>query len=74
MLTMLLSLLIPVVWLGATDLRPAISQKEYKYTFVYLLLCTAALVIWILLSKDIPVPSPNKFIMKIIEFFVIPQE
>ena len=71
---MLLSLLIPVVWLGATDLRPAISQKDYKYTIVYLLLCTVALVLWVMLSKDITVPSPNKFIIKLIEYFVIPKD
>lgn len=50
---------------AALDWLPGVKSKPVKETFVYGLLWTAALVILLLHSLGIPLPSPNSMIQSV---------
>ena len=51
---------------AALDWLPGVKSKPQKETFVYGLLWTVALVVLLLYSLDIPVPSPNDAIQSVV--------
>jgi len=51
---------------AALDWLPGVKSKPKKETFVYGMLWTAALVILLLNSLGIPLPSPNNMIHSVV--------
>jgi len=51
---------------AALDWLPGVKSKPKKETFVYGLMWTVALVVLLLHSLDIPVPSPNDAIRSVV--------
>lgn len=70
---MILTLLAPVLFYSIRDLRLAKQEGNWLYFILYLALMTTALVLWMLLARNIPLTSPNQYITDFISLFVTPQ-
>lgn len=70
---MFLTLLTPIVFYCIRDLRHAAREGRWAYFLLYLAMMTGATVLWLLLWRNVPLTSPNKYIMDIINMFVPPQ-
>lgn len=70
---MILTMLLPVLFFGIHDLRLAKQESNWLYMILYLVMITIALVLWVLLARNIPLKSPNEYIIELISLFVTPQ-
>lgn len=70
---MILTLLVPVLFYSIRDLRLAKQKGYWAYFILYLALMTAAMVLWMLVARNVPLTSPDKYIIDIISLFVTPQ-
>lgn len=68
-----ITLLLPIVFYCVRDLRLAKQENNWAYFILYLALMTIAMVLWMLLARNIQLTSPNKYIMDFISLFVSPQ-
>ena len=71
---MIVYVLVAVAFFSILDLVPAIRENNRKFVYIYSVMMTAVLVVWILLAKGVELPSPNPAIRAAIEAIVGPQK